>query len=111
LSNPNAVGLINEKLIRYGKLEKVCELLSRDAFDVFKKADTEFYKFLTTFGALFPKINTNSMPDPRLFQEAIKSVGQDEQEQMRKEFVSHLLENPLSGFFFMFSLSGFVNES
>jgi hypothetical protein len=111
LSNPDAVSLINKNLLEYGKLREVCELLSKDAFDVFKKADTEFYNFLTRFGELFPEINTDAIPNPQQFQEAIKSVGQDELEQMRKEFVSDLLENPLGGFFFIFSLAELENDS
>ena len=111
LSNPNAVSLINKNLLEYGKLREVCELLSKDAFDVFKKADTEFYNLLTRFGELFPEINTDAIPNPQQFQEAIKPVGQDELEQMRKEFVSYLIENPLGGLFFIFSLAELENGS
>jgi hypothetical protein len=83
LSSPNAVSLINSKLLKYGKLGEVYELLSKDAFDVFKEADLGFYNLLPVFGEIFPEINTDSMPNPQQFQEAIKSVGQDSLDQLK----------------------------
>ena len=100
LSNPDAVSLINKNLLEYGKLREVYELLSRDAFDLFKMADTAFYNSLLMFGEPFPEINTKAIPNPQSFQKAFKSARQDELEYYRKEFVNHLLENPLSGLSF-----------
>jgi hypothetical protein len=111
LSNPNAVNLINTDLIKHGRLKKVYELLFSDVLNIFKKAGPEFYDFLPIFGEIFPEVKTDTTPNPQLFQDAIKSVGQDELEQMKKEFVNHLLENPLSGIFFIFSLAGLENNS
>jgi hypothetical protein len=105
LSNPDAVSLINKKLLEYGKLREVFELFSRDAFDLLGKADTEFYNSLPMFGEPFPEIKPDAIPDPQLFQEAYRSAGQDELEDHRKEFVDHLLKNPLSGLFFIFRLA------
>jgi hypothetical protein len=109
LSNPNAVSLINKNLLKAGSLKEVYELFSKDAFDIFKLADTEFCNLLPIFGELLPEVNTDTIPNPQLFQEAIKSVGQDELERHRKEFVNYLLENPLSGLFFVFSLAELEN--
>jgi hypothetical protein len=99
LSNPNSLSLINKNLKKYGKLKDVYELFSKDAFELLKKADPEFYNILPVFGQVFPEIKTDAMPDPQIFQEAIKSVGEDDFEQLRKEFVNLLMENPLSGLF------------
>jgi hypothetical protein len=111
LSNPNAVSLINSKLLKYGKLREVYELLFKDAIDTFKKAGPEFYNFLLIFGEIFPEIKTDTVYNPQQFQDAINSVGQDKLEYIKKEFVNRLLENPLSGIFFIFSLAGLENNS
>ena len=111
LSNPDAIGLINKNLLKYGKLREVYELLSRDTFDLFKRADTEFYNSLPMFGEPFPEINSDATPYPELFQKAFKSAGQNELELHRKEFVNRLLENPLSGLIFVFSLAELENDS
>jgi hypothetical protein len=74
-------------------------------------ADTEFYDSLPKFGEPFPEINTDAIPNPESFQKAFKSAGQDELEFHRKEFVNRLLENPLGGLIFMFSLAELENDS
>jgi hypothetical protein len=105
LSNPNAVNLINKNLSNFGRLKEVYKLLSNDVFNILEKADPEFYGFLPIFSEIFPGIKIDTIPDPQLFQNAIKSVGQDELKSMKKEFVNHLLENPFSSIFFIFSLA------
>jgi hypothetical protein len=97
LSNPAVVSRINKNLLEYGKLREVYELFSKDAFDVFKMADTAFYNSLPMFGEPLPEI--------------FRSAGQNELEFHRKEFVNRLLENPLGGLIFMFSLAELENNS
>ena len=111
LSNPNAVNRINKNLSNYGILKKVYTLLSNDVFNMLEKADPKFYHFFPIFSEIFPEIKTDTIPNPQLLQNAIKSAGQDELKCMKKEFVDHLLENPLSSIFFIFSLAGLENNS
>jgi hypothetical protein len=111
LSNPKAVNHINKNLSDFGILKKVYILLSNDVFNMLEKADQKFYHFLPIFSEIFPEIKTNMIPDPQLFQNAIKSAGQDEIKHLKKEFIDHLLENPLSSIFFIFSLAGLENNS
>jgi hypothetical protein len=111
LSNPDAVSLINTNLLEYGKLREVYELLLKDAFDLLKMADTEFYNSLPMFGEPLPEINTDTIPNPESSQKAFKSAGQDELEFHTRELVNRLLENPLSGLIFMFSLAELENDN
>ena len=105
LSNPQALDLINNNLIKYGKLEKAYNLIVDNAFSLFKRGDEQTYNFLHTFKVSFPNVDTNAMPNPKLFQEAINSMGEHELEELRKQGVRFLLENPSTGVFFIFSLS------
>jgi hypothetical protein len=111
LSNPEALDLINNNLIKYGKLEKAYNLIMNNALSLFKKGDEQTYNFLHTFKVSFPDVDTNAMPDPKLFQEAINSIGEQELEELRKQGVRFLLENPSTGVFFIFSLSKMVDST
>jgi hypothetical protein len=76
-----------------------------------KKGDKKLYNFLRIFAVLFPNVDTKGIPVSKLFQKNINSVGEEELEKLRKEFVSHLLENPANSVFFIFSLAKLADDN
>jgi hypothetical protein len=105
LSNPQCIGIINNRLRKYGILEKTYDLISKQAFYVFKTGDEKMYDFLQTFKAMFPKLDPNVMPNSKVFREQINALGEKELEKLRKELVQHLLETPSSSVLLIFSLT------
>ena len=55
------------------------------------------------FKAPFPEIDASTMPDPKLFQQSINSLGEQELEKIRNETLQYFLENPNASLFFIFS--------
>jgi hypothetical protein len=113
LSNPQALHFINNKLIKYAKLEEAYNLIVDNAFSFFKKGNEDAYKFLDAFKVLFHNdtnaiMDTNTMPDRKLFREAINSRTEQELEELKEQFVRHLMENPSNSVFFIFSLAKFA---
>jgi hypothetical protein len=107
LSNPRALALINNKLIRYGELEKAYNIITKQAFYFLKKGGEKEHDFLHAFKILpLPTdlLANNGMLDPKSFQERINAISEEELEEWRKQFVRYLLENPSAGIFFIFSL-------
>lgn len=111
LSNPQAVSLIHERLLKHGILREAYDLFSKNVFYVFKKGDKKLYDFLKMFSELFPNIDRNTIPDSDLFQQAINLAGEEELEELRKVMVRYLLENPYASIFFIFSLSKFKGNN
>ena len=105
LSNPQCVHVINNRLQKYGILEKAYDLISKYAFYIFKKGDEKMYDFLQTFKVLFPKLDPNVVPDSKVFREQINALGEKELEKLRKELVQHLLKTPSSSVILIFSLT------
>jgi hypothetical protein len=105
LSNPEALNLINERLVKHRALKKYYDVLTESAFELFKNMDQRLFDFLQMFKVLVPNLDPATIPDPKLAKEAINSVGKEELEQRRKEVVQRLLENPSANVFFIFSLT------
>ena len=63
------------------------------------------YNLLPTFAVLFPNIDTDALPDPGLFREAINSAGEEVLEKLRKDSVQYLLQNPSNSLLFIFNLA------
>jgi hypothetical protein len=98
LSNPQAFALIYDRLLKNGILENLYELLTKNAFHMFKKTDKKFYDFLPIFKSLVPNMDISSVPrdSAELFEKAIKEAGDEELEERRKDFVHWLLQNPIN---------------
>ena len=113
LSNPQAFTLIYERLLENGILKKFYELLTKNAFHILKRADKKFYDFVLIFKSLVSNVNISNLPDPKIFEKAIKEVRRDELEEHRRNFVLYLLQNPFSVkyVFFIFSLAGLANKN
>jgi hypothetical protein len=113
LSNPQAFALIYERLLENGILEKLYELLTKNAFYMFKRTDRQFYDFLLMFSPLIPNIDISNLPDPKPFKKTIKKARQEELEEYRRNIVHYLLQNPTSVkyVFFMFSLANLADKS
>jgi hypothetical protein len=105
LSNSQCVYVINDRLRKYGTLEKAYDLISKQAFFFFKTGDKKEYDFLQTFKAMSPNPDPNDVLDPKAFREHINALGEKELERLRKEFVKHLLNTPSSSVFLIFSLT------
>lgn len=112
LSNPQAFALIYERLLEIGILEKFYELLTKNAFYMFKRTDEKFYEFLLMFKPLIPIIDISNSPDPELFRKAIKKARQKKLEEYRRNSVRYLLQNPINMkyVFFMFSLANLADK-
>jgi hypothetical protein len=113
LSNPQAFAVIHKRLLRSGILEKLYELMTKNAFHIFKRTDKKFYNFLLIFSSMVPNMDISNWRDPELFEKAIKEVEQEELEQHRKDFVHYLLQNPINvkNVFFMFSLANLADKN
>jgi|SRR5918996_2465471 hypothetical protein len=111
LSDPQAFAVIHERLLRSGILEKLYELITKNAMYTFKRADKKLYNFLEIFSSIVPNMDTSNLPrdSPKLFKKAIK----EELEEHKKSFVFYLLENPTLAkyVFFMFSLASLEDKS
>jgi hypothetical protein len=109
LSNPKALAIINNKLIKYGKLEKAYNIIAKKAFYFLKEGGKNEYDFLQVFKVLLPtdlSIN-NTMLDVKSFQEGFNAISEEDLGEYRKQFVQYLLENPSAGIFFIFNLAKF----
>ena len=115
LSNPQAFALVYERLLRNGILENLYELLTKNAFHMYKKTDKKFYDFLPIFRSLVPNMDISNLPrdSAELFEKAIKESGDEELEGHRKHFVHWLLQNPINvkNVFYMFSLANLADKS
>jgi hypothetical protein len=115
LSNPQTFALIYNRLLENGILEDLYELITKNAFYMFKKTDRKFYDFLLIFRSLVPNMNITNLPQnfPKLFEKAIKDAGQEELEEYRKDFVQYLLQNPMNvkNVFLMFGLANLADRS
>jgi hypothetical protein len=105
LSNSRCVYVVNDRLRKYGILEKAYDLITKQAFYYFKTKDEKKYDFLQTFKVIFPNLDSNTVPDPKTFKERINATKSKELENIRKELVQHLLENPSSCVLLIFSLT------
>jgi hypothetical protein len=111
LSNSEALDVINNKLVKYGKLEKAYDLAAKSAFQFLKKGDEKAYDFLQAFRVLPTDLYTNTMIDPNLLREKFNSTGEQELEVLRKQFVRYLLESPIASVLFIFSLAKFADNN
>jgi hypothetical protein len=113
LSNPQTLAVIHERLLRSGILEKLYELITNNAFHIFKRTDKEFYNFLLIFSSMVSDMNISNLPHPEESEEAFKEAGQEELEEHKENFVRFLLQNP--GFvkyvFFVFSLGSLADKN
>ncbi|HEY7572308.1 MAG TPA: hypothetical protein VH796_13155 [Nitrososphaeraceae archaeon] len=105
MSNSRCVYVVNDRLRKYGILEKAYDLITKQAFYYFKTKDEKKYDFLQTFKVIFPNLDSNTVPDPKTFKERINATKSKELENIRKELVQHLLENPSSCVLLIFSLT------
>jgi len=104
LSNSKALGLINRKLLNYGLLGEVYSKIIKESFHAFQNGDENFYNYLNMFKSLFPNVADTSLLDPKLFQVRIKQLTEAKMENLQKEAIAHLVENPSYPVFFIFSL-------
>jgi hypothetical protein len=105
LSNPQCVLIINNRLRKYGILEKAYDLITNQAFYFFKIGDEREYDFLQIFKTMFPQLDPNVVPDSKAFREQNNALGQKELEKYRKELVQHLLKTPSHSILLIFSLT------
>jgi hypothetical protein len=107
LSNSKALGLISRKLLNYGLLGEVYSKIIKESFHAFQNGDENFYNYLNMFKSLFPNVADTS---PKLFQVRIKQLTEAKMENLQKEAIAHLVENPSYPLFFIFSLYKFGNH-
>jgi len=110
LSNPNALDLINRRLLKYGLLKKAFSTIIRESFYAFKVGDEDFYNILKMFGSLFPNAGVTFLPDPKLFQEQFKALSDTEIENLQQQAIAYFVDNPRYPIFFIFSLYKFGNR-
>ncbi len=105
LSNPQSVCLINKRPQKYGILEKAYDMISKNAFYVFKKGDEKIYDFLHTHKVLFPNLDQNAIPNSKSIGKQFNTAGKKDLEKLRKALIQHLMDTPISSVFLIFSLS------
>ncbi|MGC1134230.1 MAG: hypothetical protein WA941_15495 [Nitrososphaeraceae archaeon] len=110
LTNPNALDLINRRLLKYGLLKEMYSTIIRESFHVFKVGDKDFYDNLKIFRELFPNVDSTSLPDPK-FQEQFKALSDTEREYLQQQTINHFIDNPYYPIFFIYSLYKFGNKN
>lgn len=112
LSNPQTFAIIHERLLRSYILEKLYELIVKNAFHTFKRTDKSIYDFLLIFRSMVPDMDISNLPHPEQSEKAFKETGQEELEENKKAFVHYLLQNPIlvKYVFFMFSLASLADK-
>jgi hypothetical protein len=107
ISNPQALDIINKRLIKYGKIEKAYNLIFKNAITFLQEGDEKTYDFLQGFKALYPNIGGGEILDPTQFKQNINHITEQELESLGKQFVRYVLDNPNGTLFFLFSLAKF----
>jgi hypothetical protein len=83
----------------------VYDIITKQALYFFKTGDEKSYDFLQTFKVVIPNLDSDRIPDPKTFKERFNTTKGKELEEIRKELVHNILENPSSCVLRIFSLT------